>query len=157
MTATISQIELYTMSALMNRSLGWSTCCLTLVMWIACLSRPAVVCAEPQAPADNTVPVAAQPLPATETAKPSKPPLSAAERARRRSTAQQAILYTIGLMVVLVGGLFGFMVWMSRWSRKTHALLQKPLPPAPRGDELWYLKKAPRQSAQQHPDVPPQT
>lgn len=47
------------------------------------------------------------------------------------------------MLGTLVIGLFALLAWMARWSRKTYSLLHKPLPPAPRGDELWFLKKQP--------------
>lgn len=68
--------------------------------------------------------------------------------------ANRQQIFTVGVMVLLgvtVAGL-GLLMFVILWGHRVRRASRKPLPAAPRGDELFYLKSG-QQRAESGPDL----
>lgn len=96
---------------------------------------------------DDRTKVAKQPSPQDEVA--------AQKRKDRRKQVAWALF---GLVALSLAGMVGFAIL---WGVRTKRIVRQPLPPAPKGEDLWFLKKAkpgnsPNEAAasESHPESP---
>src|SRR5579871_833917 len=73
---------------------------------------------------------------AADSSEPEPPPVDDEARELRRKQLTAGLYLLFG--IITVGS--GMLLWIIWWGFRIRRRLLKPLPPAPRGDELWFLK-----------------
>lgn len=73
---------------------------------------------------------------------------------------RQQVTASLYMLFVIIGVGVAMLLWIVWWGFRVRRRLLEPLPPAPRGDELWYLKRPvesrpPTTEAHPKPEPPP--